>query len=313
MNSLTYLSNQFDAIASPRTPPSTPTSEYPSPSSDSPRKSHADPSELKRVKTWSNRRFLFAHSPHIYPRSSPPKRSFSSPADFITFPSMRPSPTVSASLDANISPNVHLQSVIHRIFFIRLFVLLWRLLCEAWASMTTRDRTKTKENVVLQVVSDSDEKDSEDEKPPIPHIQEPSVPPLPPDSSYLSSPEPPHVIRSHTDPTLPSEAKSGPQSLCPASLVTDQAGASRSSTPLLTARKTPFHLPKTLVLDLDETLVHSTSRPMHSSGSGGGLLGFGRRNKAAGHIVDVVLGGRSTLYHVYKRPFVDFFLRTVCL
>jgi CTD nuclear envelope phosphatase 1 len=28
-------------------------------------------------------------------------------------------------------------------------------------------------------------------------------------------------------------------------------------------------------------------------------------------MVEVVLGGRSTLYHVYKRPFVDFFLRTV--
>lgn len=28
-------------------------------------------------------------------------------------------------------------------------------------------------------------------------------------------------------------------------------------------------------------------------------------------MIEVVLGGRSTLYHVYKRPFVDFFLRTV--
>ncbi|PPQ85871.1 hypothetical protein CVT26_004001 [Gymnopilus dilepis] len=28
-------------------------------------------------------------------------------------------------------------------------------------------------------------------------------------------------------------------------------------------------------------------------------------------MVEVVLGGRSTLYHVYKRPFVDYFLRTV--
>jgi hypothetical protein len=42
------------------------------------------------------------------------------------------------------------------------------------------------------------------------------------------------------------------------------------------------------------------------------LGSFGRRNKGAGHMVEVVLGGRSTLYHVYKRPFVDFFLRTVC-
>jgi CTD nuclear envelope phosphatase 1 len=87
--------------------------------------------------------------------------------------------------------------------------------------------------------------------------------------------------------------------------------ASRSSTPALTTRKTPFHLPKTLVLDLDETLIHSTSRPMTNSGSSS-FFGFGRGNTTAGHVVEVVLGGRSTLYHVYKRPFVDFFLRTVC-
>jgi len=41
-----------------------------------------------------------------------------------------------------------------------------------------------------------------------------------------------------------------------------------------------------------------------------GLGGFGRRGKG-GHMVEVVLGGRSTLYHVYKRPFVDYFLRKV--
>ena len=48
---------------------------------------------------------------------------------------------------------------------------------------------------------------------------------------------------------------------------------------------------------------------MSSSSSGLGLLGFGARNK--GHTVEVFLGGRSTVYHVYKRPFVDYFLRKV--
>ena len=94
------------------------------------------------------------------------------------------------------------------------------------------------------------------------------------------------------------------------------ANTSRSPTPVLGARKTPFHLPKTLVLDLDETLIHSTSRPLSTFVSGGsgffGLGSFSGRNKGASHMVEVVLGGRSTLYHVYKRPFVDFFLRTVC-
>ncbi|KAF8913853.1 HAD-like domain-containing protein, partial [Gymnopilus junonius] len=80
-------------------------------------------------------------------------------------------------------------------------------------------------------------------------------------------------------------------------------------------KKFPFHLPKTLVLDLDETLIHSTSRPIPYQGPHSGLFSrvpFGRStNKSAGHMVEVVLGGRSTLYHVYKRPFVDYFLRTV--
>lgn len=69
---------------------------------------------------------------------------------------------------------------------------------------------------------------------------------------------------------------------------------------------------KTLVLDLDETLIHSTSRPMPMSGSSG-FFGFGRRNNGPGHTVEVILGGKRTVYHVYKRPFADFFLRTVRL
>jgi hypothetical protein len=57
---------------------------------------------------------------------------------------------------------------------------------------------------------------------------------------------------------------------------------------------------------------------MHAHGSmgGGGLLGlsglFGGTRQGGGHMIEVVLGGKSTLYHVYKRPFVDFFLRKVC-
>jgi hypothetical protein len=95
-----------------------------------------------------------------------------------------------------------------------------------------------------------------------------------------------------------------------------------------TLSTTPFHLPKTLILDLDETLIHSTSRPMliQSSGvgGGGGLVGInlsglfssnhrrgGGGGRGEGHTVEVVLGGRSTLYHVYKRPFVDHFLKKV--
>ena len=96
------------------------------------------------------------------------------------------------------------------------------------------------------------------------------------------------------------------------------ASHSRAGTPTLATKKTPFHLvPKTLVLDLDETLIHSTSRPIPSQSTGSGSLlalgSWGKANRGTGHMVEVVLGGRSTLYHVYKRPFVDFFLRTVCI
>ncbi|GAA5841494.1 hypothetical protein JCM3766R1_003968 [Sporobolomyces carnicolor] len=73
-------------------------------------------------------------------------------------------------------------------------------------------------------------------------------------------------------------------------------------------RAPPRMTPKTLVLDLDETLIHSTSRPTSGVGS------RGRRSAPKGlktTMVEVVLDGRSTMYTVYKRPWVDFFLRKV--
>ncbi|TIB70716.1 NIF-domain-containing protein [Wallemia mellicola] len=86
----------------------------------------------------------------------------------------------------------------------------------------------------------------------------------------------------------------------------------------LSNKSTGVHLPKTLVLDLDETLIHSTSRaPQRSSNgfslglrsvlSGNGIAG----GDGGAHMVEVVLGGRSVLYHVYKRPHLDFFLKKV--
>ncbi|KAI8800133.1 NLI interacting factor [Cladochytrium replicatum] len=52
---------------------------------------------------------------------------------------------------------------------------------------------------------------------------------------------------------------------------------------------------KTLVLDLDETLIHSTSR--------------GSRNHD--HMIEVLVEKHVCLYYVYKRPHVDYFLRKV--
>lgn len=56
---------------------------------------------------------------------------------------------------------------------------------------------------------------------------------------------------------------------------------------------------KILVLDLDETLVHSTSM---SSGSGD-----------CDFMVEVLIEKSSCLYYVYKRPYLDHFLETVHL
>lgn len=127
-------------------------------------------------------------------------------------------------------------------------------------------------------------------------------------------------------------------------------GATRagSGTPPVPRSAVIHHTPKILVLDLDETLIHSTSRSptwttlraQHSlNGSRnsseaarnavstggsllgleglGGLLGLGlpgsssKGRSVRPHQVEVVLDGRSVIYHVYKRPFVDYFLRRV--
>jgi TFIIF-interacting CTD phosphatase-like protein len=53
---------------------------------------------------------------------------------------------------------------------------------------------------------------------------------------------------------------------------------------------------KTLVLDLDETLVHATTK-----------LGF------ADFQVEVLLDKRRCFYNVLKRPFCDYFLKKVHL
>ncbi|KAL6622248.1 hypothetical protein LY90DRAFT_397486 [Neocallimastix californiae] len=52
---------------------------------------------------------------------------------------------------------------------------------------------------------------------------------------------------------------------------------------------------KVLVLDLDETLIHSTSR--------------GSRNHD--YMIEVLLDKHICLYYVYKRPYVDSFLKKV--
>lgn len=57
---------------------------------------------------------------------------------------------------------------------------------------------------------------------------------------------------------------------------------------------------KTLILDLDETLIHSLSRGLPRTYGGGNP-----------HMIEIKLDNIATLYYVHKRPFCDFFLREI--
>ena len=242
---------------------------------------------LPRVSTWSSKSFLFPHSS--------PKRSHSSPS-LHQSPSSSSKPQLDAVTGAPPLPRSkhHLESVIDQIFFIRVFLMVWDHLKVAWSSVVDHVNLLTWRNAIAVDKLSSPPRDKGKAKEIEPALNPDIVPSLS-NSGSVSSVAQADSSQTHTP-----------------------ASTSRSATPVLNTKKTPFHLvPKTLVLDLDETLIHSTSRPIPWQGSSGsGLLSlgsFGQRNKGAGHMVEVVLGGRSTLYHVYKRPFVDFFLRTVRL
>ncbi|KAJ1977447.1 Nuclear envelope morphology protein 1 [Dimargaris verticillata] len=61
-----------------------------------------------------------------------------------------------------------------------------------------------------------------------------------------------------------------------------------------TRRKSTFLRQKTLVLDLDETLIHAS------------LIA---KSRSYQHIVEVNVQDLSCLYYVYKRPHLDYFLK----
>lgn len=355
MNSLTYLTRQFDVLASPRAPPSTPTSESPPPLSLAPEHQNVPHT---RVRSWSTRALRVPFSGGSPSGMWTLKRSLSSPGEInptasadnlVHYPSRGPStssssspkppsrrPSVPSTENAN-RPRGGSANVIRSIFFVRIALLLWNAICTALRSLTRQGNVRVSDEVAVEDGTEEEEKDTEDESKDVKsvllgHSQTPFPPAIPPPLSPIQPPSPavippdlspPPISRSlsETPQPLDSDLNSlpAPRSTVPfpslASATQYPPTTSRASTPSAAAHKTPFHLPKTLVLDLDETLIHATSRPMLSaSSSGSGLLGisiFGRGNKGAGHVVEVVLGGRSTLYHVYKRPFVDYFLRKV--
>jgi CTD nuclear envelope phosphatase 1 len=307
MNSLTYISRKFDVLAA-RTPPNTPTAEFPD-----------DPAVRLRVAehtTWSLRS-LIAPPP-------PRRRSLSSPS---RVPLLRRRSSIRSTILAK--PQSTDQGLFRRLF-IRLIEFVWHALCTAAASLRVDDvwhgrspslrvlRLRRKSSAIGVEPSVDEREDM-----PLPASQVGLEQSFPEKSPVLVHPpsstvNPLSVFRISTDPLAPGATLSGRHSI-PLPIVAalmPTPPPSRTPTPTyapnaclqIAPRKTPFHLPKTLVLDLDETLIHSTSRPLPAPGIRG-LFGARR----AAHTVEVVMGGRSTLYHVYKRPFVDYFLRKVCL
>lgn len=312
MNSLTYLSRQFDVLASPKNTPATEPSSFIPDTSDS--DSASDQPALKRVRTWSSRRgFLTPKQQHKQAKRSQsqdslndgPKRTQSSPAefDFLTMGNGPRKPPrkksfVITSFDSGNSILVRSKppaveagplSTLRRTLVVRVFVVVWDALCKAWAKIR-RDMRRARKEANMEEGHVTDESGEEGKSAVLMVTSPPSSPhhePLQGESQPPNLDSPP--------PYAPSEEM-------------------RRHPHLPAPRRTPFHqLTKTLVLDLDETLIHSTTRSTNlTSGSGGffGLSVFGRGNShTPEHTVEVYLGGRSTIYHVYKRPHVDYFLR----
>ena len=295
MNSLTYLSRQFDALASSSNRTTlVPTIRSPEPT------------------TWSLRSLV---------APPPTRRTLSIPP---SMPSLRALPSIRAK------PQSTSHSVFRHLFFIRFFELLWYALCAAVNSLRVDDlwhggpRTSPhrppprRKGAVLE--KDIDGRDSK-----ISHtLQLGSDQAVSHSESTAKSAILAHISSSvfiSTDPPAQDATTySGRSSLpCPPqSFAVPMLTPPPSRTPTPTysiiaalpiaPRKSPLNLPKTLVLDLDETLIHSTTRPPTTSG----IRGLFGARRAAPHTVDVVMGGRPNVYYVYKRPFVDLFLRKVC-
>jgi|SRR5712671_2313294 len=313
MNSLTYLSRQFDVFASSPTPPNTPTAE-------------AMNHRAAEHTAWSLRSLV----------APPPLRrhSFSSPP---RAPVLHRRPSIRSAIRAK--PQSTGQGLFRRIFFVRLLELVWHALCTAAASLRVDDvwhgrrfnpRGLRIRRRPLGAGTEASVDEGEGVTALSPAHQVVPEQALSTSASVTVSPvsahslipavNPPPVSRISTDPPAPGATLSDRFALAytppqPFASLMPTPPPSRTPTPTyspsaglpIAPRKTPFHLPKTLVLDLDETLIHSTSRPLPAAG----IRGLFGARRAASHTVEVVMGGRSTLYHVYKRPFVDFFLRKV--
>jgi len=325
MNSLSYLSRQFDAIvasssssaASPS--PNRPRSaSSPGPSHNPPRRASL-PSSLHppRPSIRQSRRisatFRFLDTPAI-PIPTPQSPTEQTPAGPFVPSSQSPmSPSTSQQIHPKSSPDL-----ISQLAFVRVLFALWTLVRNAWRSLSrgrhfvpepeieVGSEPVTQEAVGSEGGVDLDDSSGEEgiviQRKHMPDLwQRLEV------QDLRSKLLPPPSTNGGNDPLIRMTVKESPT---PMRLTPTPPPMSQQPT-----RPTPFHSQKTLVLDLDETLIHSTSRPFtnfsHSPSSLFGLKAFRRGSLCNSHTVEVVLGGKRTTYHVYKRPFVDYFLRKV--
>lgn len=326
MNSLAFLFRQFDALAvsGRRLLPSTLTG------GDTPTYNrNTDESDpiLNRKQTNSSDPSLISSDGNTDSSNRNRKRSCSAPME------PKPPGISDTSKLVNLPRHTlkpHYPSLGKRIYLVRLVASLYDWLAATWSSLTRSNSEigYTEEETEKGGQESSDEEKSyANQERPISSLSTISSSRQSPYSSIIASP----LSQSVTPPTvnlippdspnssgmseIPSPSSS--QTHLPTSIRASSSVVSpnsiMSSTP--NAPRSPFHLPKTLVLDLDETLIHSTTRPLSPQRSlGFGLLrGFilGKKSKGTSHMVEVVLGNKSTSYHVYKRPFTDYFLRKV--
>lgn len=325
MNSLSYLSRQFDAIVASASSSAASTSSRrprsassPGPSQSSPRRASLPssllptrPSARQPRRISATFRLFEASASSTMPILTPQSPTEQTPVGPCVTSSQSPmSPSASQQIHSKSSPDL-----ISQLAFVRVLLALWTLVRNAWRSLLIRGRhsvpepeIKVESDPVPQEVVRSQggidlEDDSSEEgivirrRPKLCllrcEIQDLRPEPLLSPSTTTTS----DVIRT------PVRESSSPMRLTP------------TPPPLSHHRPTPFHSQKTLVLDLDETLIHSTSRPFanysHSPSSLFGLKAFRRGSFGNSHTVQVMLGGKCTTYHVYKRPFVDYFLRKV--